>query len=224
MQNEPKKMNPTTPQAGEDSSCSSVQALAQIIAYHERSKHTLERYAAGPDTLDWDAQPNPFREFAGAPRIRLPLVADQLSASFDALHSPLPSHPARSPSKTWRRCWSLPSAFPHGRNTGRIAGPCAAIPSSGNLHPTEAYVICRQISGIEDGVYHYLSRDHVLEQRCKVTATTSTAHHTDCKSASPPSAGAKHGNTANAHSAIASWTPAMPSVHYAMLPPHWAGA
>lgn len=40
--------------------------LAQILAYHERTKHRLERYAAGPEALDWDAQPNPFREFVGA--------------------------------------------------------------------------------------------------------------------------------------------------------------
>ncbi|MFZ3035957.1 MAG: hypothetical protein WA112_01575 [Rugosibacter sp.] len=40
--------------------------LAQILAYHERTKHRPERYAAGPEALDWDAQPSPFREFAGA--------------------------------------------------------------------------------------------------------------------------------------------------------------
>ncbi len=46
------------PAYGEDARS---QAAAQIHSYHERSKHTLERYARGPETLDWDAQPNPFR-------------------------------------------------------------------------------------------------------------------------------------------------------------------
>ena len=35
------------------------------LAYHARTKHRLDRYAAGPETLDWDMQPNPFREFEG---------------------------------------------------------------------------------------------------------------------------------------------------------------
>jgi SagB-type dehydrogenase family enzyme len=38
-------------------------------------------------------------------------------------------------------------------------------PSSGNLHPTEGYLLCAALSGLSGGVYHYLSRDHVLEHR-----------------------------------------------------------
>ena len=49
-------------------------AVADIIAYHERSKHHPERYARGPHGLDWATQPNPFRTFAGAPLFRLPLA------------------------------------------------------------------------------------------------------------------------------------------------------
>jgi SagB-type dehydrogenase family enzyme len=174
MQNDPQKMNLTTPLQGEDSSCVSAQTLAQILDYHERSKHTLERYAAGPDTLDWDSQPNPFREFAGSTRIQLPLVADQLSASFDELHEPN----AVAPQPLTRENIGALMELAFGLSAWKEYGPdrwaVRCNPSSGNLHPTEAYVICQQISGIDDGIYHYLSRDHVLEQHCKVTATTST--------------------------------------------------
>ena len=38
-------------------------------------------------------------------------------------------------------------------------------PSSGNLHPTEGYLICPALPGLPAGVYHYQSRDHQLEQR-----------------------------------------------------------
>jgi len=44
-------------------------------------------------------------------------------------------------------------------------------PSSGNLHPTEVYVVAQQIEGLASGVYHYVSRDHVLEQRCLADVT-----------------------------------------------------
>jgi SagB-type dehydrogenase family enzyme len=38
-------------------------------------------------------------------------------------------------------------------------------PSSGNLHPTEGYLLCPALPGLPAGVYHYVSRDHVLERR-----------------------------------------------------------
>ncbi|MEA5125462.1 putative peptide maturation dehydrogenase [Xanthomonas floridensis] len=36
-------------------------------------------------------------------------------------------------------------------------------PSGGGLHPLDAYLIIRKVSGITDGVYHYLPIDHALE-------------------------------------------------------------
>ena len=50
-----------------------------IVAYHNRTKHRFTGYAPGPDTLDWDMQPNPFREFSGAPRVNLPLAPENLA-------------------------------------------------------------------------------------------------------------------------------------------------
>ena len=170
MQNEPQKVNLTTPFQGEDSFCSSAQSLEQILNYHERTKHRLERYAAGPDTLDWDAQPNPFREFAAAPRIQLPLVADQLSAGFAALHVPGAVAPQPITLDTVAALMELAFGLSAWKEYGPDRWAVRCNPSSGNLHPTEAYVICRQIHGVDDGVYHYLSRDHLLEQRCRDTA------------------------------------------------------
>jgi hypothetical protein len=37
----------------------------RVAAYHDRTKHRLDRYAAGPDTLDWSMQPDPFRKPQG---------------------------------------------------------------------------------------------------------------------------------------------------------------
>lgn len=41
-------------------------------------------------------------------------------------------------------------------------------PSSGNLHPTEGYLASAAVDGLAAGVYHYQSRDHLLEQRAAV--------------------------------------------------------
>ena len=60
--------------------------LATVRAYHQRSKHALQRYAAGPDTLDWDAQPNPWRRYTGAATLPLPLLQPgSLPARWDQL-------------------------------------------------------------------------------------------------------------------------------------------
>lgn len=42
-------------------------------------------------------------------------------------------------------------------------------PSSGNLHPTEAYVVCGRVDGLSEhpGVYHYDVEHHALERRAR---------------------------------------------------------
>jgi len=45
-----------------------------IFRYHERTKHAFHRYAPAPGYLDWNTQPDPFRTYAGAPRVRLALT------------------------------------------------------------------------------------------------------------------------------------------------------
>jgi SagB-type dehydrogenase family enzyme len=46
-------------------------------------------------------------------------------------------------------------------------------PSSGNLHPTEGYVIANGIEGLGDGVYHYAPHEHALELRGTLASTDS---------------------------------------------------
>jgi SagB-type dehydrogenase family enzyme len=143
----------------------------QVLAYHERTRHHLDRYAAGPDTLDWSAQPDPFRSFAGAPRIPLPLAARGLATRFSDL-----DRGAVAPRPVDLASLGLLLELSLALSAWKVAGPdrwaVRCNPSSGNLHPTEAYVVCRKLPGLEDGVYHYLARDHVLEQRCRATPGT----------------------------------------------------
>jgi SagB-type dehydrogenase family enzyme len=138
------------------------------LAYHARTKHRPERYAAGPETLDWDAQPNPFREFDGCARIALSPAASSISTSFADIYAPGPD-----PSTLSIASVGVLMELSMGLSAWKEYGPdrwaLRCNPSSGNLHPTEAYVISRNIPGLEDGLFHYLSRDHVLEQRCRST-------------------------------------------------------
>ncbi|MBF0165483.1 MAG: nitroreductase family protein [Magnetococcales bacterium] len=142
----------------------------RVLAYHEHSKHQPQRLAPGPGRLDWANQPDPFRIYEGASRIVLPQVGDALTASFDDLYrsagcvsvAPLGlfSVAALLELSLGLSAWKV-----HGES--RWALRCN--PSSGNLHPTEGYVVLPTLAaadqGMAAGVYHYVSRDHVLEQR-----------------------------------------------------------
>jgi hypothetical protein len=60
--------------------------IEAVRRYHQRTKHSLEKFAAGPGRLDWATQPEPFRWFDGAPQIELPLVADELETLYVDLY------------------------------------------------------------------------------------------------------------------------------------------
>jgi SagB-type dehydrogenase family enzyme len=151
-----------------------TQAAAVVTAYHQRTKHHLERYAAGPETLDWTMQPDPFREFAGSPRVIPPLGADRLNTPFARVYDApeeLTPHPVSLASLA--TLLELSMGISAWKEYGPDRWALRCNPSSGNLHPTEAYVLCIGVDGLQDGVYHYLSRDHILEQRCRYTPNSS---------------------------------------------------
>lgn len=121
--------------------------------YHERTKHRFTGYAKGPDTLDWDMQPNPFRTYDGAARVDLPLAPETLAA------------PAALGPEAIGALLHLSMGLSAWKQFGPDRWALRCNPSSGNLHPTEAYVLAEGANGLDDGLYHYVSRDHALEQR-----------------------------------------------------------
>ena len=142
--------------------------IAAILAYHRLSKHRPDGYAPGPGYLDWANQPDPFRRFADCRQIPLNPAANQLKSGFDALFRP-GVLPAATLDRTHlglllELSLGLAAWKSHGGN--RWALRCN--PSSGNLHPTEAYLVCPALPGLEAGVLHYQSHDHCLEQRLAV--------------------------------------------------------
>jgi len=138
---------------------------AAVLAYHDRSKHRFDRYAPGPRGLDWANQPDPFRSFAGVEAIKLPLAADGLPTRFnDIVRGDLPA-PFAFDVRTVAMLFELSLGLSAWKSYGSTRWALRCNPSSGNLHPTEAYLLCASIPGLADGVYHYLSREHLLERR-----------------------------------------------------------
>jgi SagB-type dehydrogenase family enzyme len=139
--------------------------LTTVQVYHERSKHRLTGYAAGPDTLDWDAQPDPFRRYAGAPLTPLPLKAEGLATPWADLFEPGRVAPHPMNLEAIGLLFELSFALSAWKQYGPDRWAMRVNPSSGNLHPTEAWLVCQGVSQINDGVHHYAAREHALEQR-----------------------------------------------------------
>ena len=147
-----------------------MDALGHVLGYHERSKHRLNRYAPGPGSLDWANQPDPFRTYQGAPRVQLRLLADQLGTRFRSVRTgDLPPAAALARDSV-ALLFELSFAISAWKSYRGSSWALRCNPSSGNLHPTEAYLVTANIDGLDAGVYHYVSRDHVLEQRAALPA------------------------------------------------------
>ncbi len=116
------------------------------LSYHELSKHGFDRSAPGPGGLDWATQPDPFRVYEGAETVALS-------------RGPFPGGPDELISDILFHSMALSAWKEHGESRWALR----VNPSSGNLHPTECYVI-GAVAG-RSGVHHYRPREHALELR-----------------------------------------------------------
>lgn len=141
-----------------------------VFQYHQRTKHQLNAYAKGPESLDWDDQPDPFRRFSGCETVKLPLQASEPDCRFADLDKP---KQIQAQALTLANL-SLLLELSFGLSAWKQFGPdrwaLRCNPSSGNLHPTEAYLLCTDPDLLLPGVYHYVSHDHHLERRSRFLA------------------------------------------------------
>jgi len=145
--------------------------VTRVLAYHERTKHQPYRYARALGYMDWETQPDPFRTYAGAPRVELPLTADDVEARYGDLYSgAVEARPLELASVA--AFFELALGITAWKEFGEARWALRADPSSGNLHPTEGYAVLPEAPGLPAGVHHYVSRDHCLERRCTLAPET----------------------------------------------------
>ena len=144
-----------------------VAAKELVVAYHERTKHHFQQFAASLGYLDWATQPDPFRRYSGADLARLPLAPTGRRLPYWQLYvrGAVPPEPLRleSVSLFFRYALSL-TAWKRFRET---TWALRANPSSGNLHPTEGYAVLPALERLSEmpAVYHYAPKEHALERR-----------------------------------------------------------
>jgi SagB-type dehydrogenase family enzyme len=141
-----------------------------VYTYHQRTKHSLEKYARGPDGLDWDTQPDPFRTYAGSERVAMPLHANRIQTAYTDLYHPGRARPAALTLENLSALLELSLGLSSWKVYGATRWALRNTPSSGNLHPTEGYLVFPGMPDLPAGVYHYHVYRHSLERRCTVDA------------------------------------------------------
>lgn len=136
-----------------------------VIEYHQKTKHYPGRYARGPGRLDWENEPDPFRRYEGAERFGLPLLKEDPAADHYDLYARKRNQIQAFSASSVGAFLELSMGLSAWKSYGGSSWALRMNPSSGNLHPTEAYLILPPIRGLPGGIFHYHPYHHALEQR-----------------------------------------------------------
>ncbi len=147
--------------------------LEEVIEYHQTTKHSFQRYARGPGYLDWATQPDPFRRYHDAQLIRLDRDTSELpDPLYDEVYAwgRIPAAPFNA--RTLSRFLMNSLALSAWKSAGGTSWALRVNPSSGNLHPTEGYLVSGPVPGLSDValVCHYAPKEHALERRAAIPA------------------------------------------------------
>jgi len=138
--------------------------LQDVFHYHEETKHSHLRYARSLGYMDWSNQPNPYRTYKGAENISLPLATEYPTPPYSLIFTDdVPAAPLliNSISQFLQFSMGISAIKSNGVNDWDLR--CNA--SSGNLHPSESYIILPPMEGIDTKttISHYLPKTHSLE-------------------------------------------------------------
>ena len=120
--------------------------------------------------MDWQNQPNPCRTFDGAPVLRLPLLAADPAGDHQCLYRHRLEPAERQALASVAGFLELSVALSAWKAMGGSRWSLRINPSSGNLHPTETYLLLPRLDHAAPGLYHYFCFGHALESRLGLPA------------------------------------------------------
>ncbi len=136
-----------------------------VINYHERTKHHFNKLARSLGYLDWANQPNPFRFYEGAENVELPLINKDPDYTYEYLYKKVNKIQLFN-KYTVSKFLELSLGLSAWKSIPGSQWSLRMNPSSGNLHPTESYLIL-PFENLE-GVFHYNPLIHNLEKLCHI--------------------------------------------------------
>jgi SagB-type dehydrogenase family enzyme len=153
--------------------------LEAILAYHNASKHNFKAYAPGPRRLDMQIQPDPFLNYRGTRLLNLDIWSDEKVEAeslpaYELAFSPEKLKPSELSAKSISRLFFDSFAISAWKMAGGTKWPLRVNPSSGNLHPTEIYLLSGTVKGFlkNPSVCHYAPLPHALELRAEFSPET----------------------------------------------------
>ncbi len=138
--------------------------LQTVFTYHEETKHAHHKYARSLGFMDWANQPNPYRAYKGALHVELPITLQNPTPPYHLIFGDeIPSAPLLCQSVSQLMQFSMGISAMKSDGVNEWALRCNA--SSGNLHPSEAYLILPPIQNIHTHttISHYAPKNHSLE-------------------------------------------------------------
>ncbi|MEK7233142.1 MAG: SagB/ThcOx family dehydrogenase [Elusimicrobiota bacterium] len=159
---------------GDSEKSARFEALRTALNYHERTKHHYHRYAASPGFMDWDTQPDPFRRYHDALLVRLRLPSMDGTPPYRDVFAPGAVDAKPLSFETLSDFFFYSLSLSAWKEYGQNRWSLRVNPSSGNLHPTEGYVVAPAMPGIHtlSAVYHYAPKEHGLERRTEMSEET----------------------------------------------------
>jgi len=137
--------------------------LQTVFHYHETTKHSPQKYAKSLGFMDWATQPDPFRIYKGTTKHPLTLSLRNFTPPYSQLDEDLPAAPFLQESISQLLQFSMGIAAWKSSGGSSWAVRCNA--SSGNLHPTESYLILPpMIEHSQSTIMHYAPKTHILEE------------------------------------------------------------
>ncbi|KPJ78337.1 MAG: hypothetical protein AMJ54_04285 [Deltaproteobacteria bacterium SG8_13] len=136
-----------------------------VIEYHDRSKHHYHQYARSAGRMDWENQPIPFRFYDDSIRVSLPFLQTDPAVNHAHLFRRAGRSAAPFTLVNIAGLLELSLALSAWKSLGNSRWSLRINPSSGNLHPTEAYLILPETDALQPGLYHYNPLLHGLERR-----------------------------------------------------------
>jgi SagB-type dehydrogenase family enzyme len=141
--------------------------LAEIQAYHDRTKHSVESVYRQPQHLEWETMPRPFKVYPDLEPIPLPRdFTTSRRPALDAIADPgtrRGSGPALDRTALARLLYF--SAGVIRRKTyagGEIYFRAAAC--TGALYHVDLYLVCGPLPDLEAAVYHFGPHDFALRR------------------------------------------------------------
>ena len=148
--------------------------LETILEYHQASKHNFKAYAPSPRYLDMLIKPDPFLNYAGTQLLILDKWSEgeieaETFPAYGQAFSPEKLEPSELNKESISKLFFDSFAISACKRTEFTKWPLRVNPSSGNLHPTEVYLLSGHVKGLMDSpfVCHYAPLPHALELRAE---------------------------------------------------------